>query len=235
MFLVVAAVAVPFSYDGTLRSGQTLAIRDVNGSVRVRTGDRLSIRATKRANRGDPNAVAIRVDTRSNGIIVCVRYPPQTNRACDEPGTQENHNNDTSVAFDVTVPRGIVLDASSVNGDVDVVNDGPTEVTTVNGNVRADGRDVQKATTVNGTVTVDVHDRSRGSLVASTVNGSIDVTLPPDTGLSLDAGTVTGDINASGMKVERPRYGPGARASGTLGDGALHLSLHTTNGSITLH
>src|ERR1700761_4308922 len=114
MLLVLAAVAVPFSYDGALRPGQTLAIHDVNGSVRVRTGDRLSIRATKRADHGDPNAVAIRVDTRSDGIVVCVRYPPQTNRSCDDPGTQSSHDNDTSVAFDVTVPHGVVVDASSV-------------------------------------------------------------------------------------------------------------------------
>jgi hypothetical protein len=235
MFLVLAAVTALFSYDGTLRPGQTLTIRDVNGSVRVRTGDRLSIRATKRAERSDPNAVAIRVDQRSNGIIVCVRYPPQANRGCDEPGTQMNDNNDTSVAFVVTVPHGIVLDASSVNGEVDVVNDGPTSASTVNGTVRVEGRDVQRATTVNGSVTVDVLDRSRGSLVASTVNGSIDVTLPHGTGLSVDANTVTGDINAPGMDVRRPKYGPGASLNGTLGDGARHLSLHTTNGSITLH
>ena len=47
MFLVLAFATVPFSYDGALRPGQKLTVRDINGTVRVRTGDRLAIRATK--------------------------------------------------------------------------------------------------------------------------------------------------------------------------------------------
>ncbi len=133
MFLVLAAT-VPFDYNGTLRPGQTLAIRDINGSVRVRTGDRLEVHAVKRAERSDPNAVAIHVENRPNGIVVCVRYPPDANRGCDDAnGSGGTHDNDTSVAFDVTVPHGVALDARSVNGEVDVVNDGPTDASTVNG------------------------------------------------------------------------------------------------------
>ena len=75
---------------------------------------------------------------------------------------------------------------------------------------------------------------SRGSLAAHTVNGSIDVTLPPGTGVTVDARTLTGTINANGLTVNRPRYGPGASVNGTLGDGARVLTLQTTNGSITL-
>lgn len=236
MFLVLAAVTVPFDYAGTLRPGQTLTIRDINGGVRVRTGDRLAIHAIKSAEHGDPNAVAIHVENRPSGIVVCVRYPPEANRGCDESNhSGGSHDNDTSVAFDVTVPHGITLDARSVNGEVDVVNDGPTDASTVNGRVRAEGRDVRTATTVNGSVEVTVLDRGRGRLVAKTVNGSIDVSLPPGTGLTVDGRTVTGDITAPGLNVERPRYGPGASVNGTIGDGSRRLELQTTNGSITLH
>ncbi len=91
------------------------------------------------------------------------------------------------------------------------------------------------ATTVNGSVEVNILDRARGTLVAKTVNGSIDVTLPRGTGLSVDGRTVNGGITAPGMNVERPRYGPGASVSGTIGDGGRRLDLQTTNGSITLH
>jgi hypothetical protein len=238
MFLVLALASVPFSYDGALRPGQTLSIRDVNGSVRVRTGDRLAIRATKHAERGDPNAVAVHVENRSDGIVVCVRYPPDANRGCDARSGQDHNNNDndndTAVDFDVTVPHGIVLDAHTVNGAVDVVNDGPADASTVNGSVSVEARDVRTAHTVNGSVNVHVLDRSRGAISAHTVNGSIDVALPEGTGVELDARTLTGDISAAGASVERPRYGPGARAKATLGDGARRLSLHTVNGSITL-
>jgi hypothetical protein len=236
MILVLAAVSVPFDYSGALRPGQTLAIRDVNGGVRVRTGDRLTIHAIKSAERSDPNAVAIHVENRPTGIVVCVRYPPDANRGCDDSSqSQGNHDNDTSVAFDVTVPHGVGVDARSVNGSVDVVNDGPTDASTVNGSVRVEGRDVRTATTVNGSVAVTILGRSRGALNVKTINGSIDVSLPPGTGLSVDGRTTTGGITAPGLKVVHPQYGPGASVSGTIGDGARHLSLQTTNGSITLH
>lgn len=235
MLLVLAvAAAVPFSYDGPLRAGQTLTIRDVNGPVRVRTGDRFSVRATKTAHRGDPNAVAIKVEPGPNGTVVCVRYAPDLNRGCGDR-SNDTHDNDTSVAFDVTVPRGVTLDASSVNGDVDVVNDGPSDATSVNGNVRVSGRDVRRAITVNGSVTVDILDRTRGELTAKTVNGAIDVTLPHGSGLTVDASTVNGDIHAPGMTATHPQYGPGASLHGTLGDGGRRLNLDSVNGSITLH
>jgi hypothetical protein len=237
MFLVLAlAASVPFSYDGTLRPGQTLAIRDINGEVRVRTGDRLAIRATKHAERGDPNEVAIHVDNRPDGLVVCVRYPPESNRACDDNrgSSHSDRDNDTTVDFDVTVPHGITVDAKSVNGSVDVTNDGPVVAQSVNGNVRAEGRDVRSAASVNGSVSVRILDRGTGEVNAKSVNGSIDVTLPPGTGVQLDASTLTGGINADGVTVNRPRYGPGAKANATLGDGARRVTLKTINGSITL-
>ncbi len=156
MFLVLAAIDTPFHYAGPLHAGQTLTIRDVNGIVRVRTGDRFSISATKRAERSDPNAVAVRVDQRADGIIVCVRYPADANRRCDETSSAGGGDNDTTVAFDVVVPRGIVVDAATVNGSVDVVNDGPTDAAAVNGSVRVRARDVRRAATVNGAIDLTV-------------------------------------------------------------------------------
>jgi len=74
----------------------------------------------------------------------------------------------------------------------------------------------------------------RGPLDVKTVNGSITITLPPGNGFTLDAKTLTGGISADGITVERPRYGPGAHASGTSGDGARRVTLETVNGSITV-
>jgi hypothetical protein len=238
MFLVLAfAASVPFSYDGQLRPGQKLTIRDVNGTVRVRTGDRLAIRANKHAERSDPNEVAIRVENRSDGIVVCVRYPPQANRGCDDNRSSSSHGsrNDTAVDFDVTVPHGIALDASSVNGAVDAINDGPTEAASVNGSVRVEARDIRRAVSVNGAVEVHVLDRTRGTLSANTVNGSIDVWVPAGSGFSLDAQTLNGGISADGVAVDHPRYGPGASTHGSVGDGAFHVDAKTVNGSITVH
>lgn len=235
MILVLAlAASVPFAYDGRLNPGQTLSIRNLNGGIRVRTGDRLAIHATKHAERSDPNSVQIHVETRSDGLIVCTRYPPDASRGCDENVEGNNEHNDTQVDFDVTIPRGVALDAAAKNGSVDAVTDGPIDAKTMNGSVRVEGRDVRDVTSVNGSVVVRVLDRGRGSLDAKTVNGSIEITLPPGTGVDVTASTQTGSIDAPGLVVDKPRYGPGAHASGTLGDGARRLTLKTLNGSITL-
>jgi hypothetical protein len=237
MFLVLAFAAVaPFVYDGTLHPGQTLTIRDLNGAIRVRAGDRLSIHATKTAHRSNPNDVAIKVETTGSGTSVCVRYPRDADRSCAERGSwgDEDNRNDTVVDFDVTVPHGAGVDAQTVNGTVDVVSDGPADVAAVNGRVRVEGRDVRSARTVNGSVIVRILDRGAGTLTAKTVNGSIDVSLPSGSGVDLEARTVMGAIHAEGVDVIRRRWTYGARANATLGDGSRHLSLATVNGSITL-
>src|ERR1700676_4336684 len=137
MFIVLALAAVPFAYDGALRPGQTLTIRDINGEVRVRTGDRLAIRATKPAERSDPNEVAIKVETRSDGIVVCVRYPPDANRGCEERRVSHDRSkSDTAVDFQLTGPHGAAVNAQTVNGSVDVATDGTAEAGAVNGSVR---------------------------------------------------------------------------------------------------
>jgi hypothetical protein len=239
MFLVLAvAASVPFAYEGRLNPGQTLSVRDISGSVRVRTGDRLSIRATKHARRSDPNSVQIHVETRSDGVVVCTRYPPDASRGCDGPDVPRGEimeDNDTAVDFDVTVPRGAALDAKVIDGSIDAIGDGPIDARAINGSVRVEGRDVRAAAAVNGSVTVKILDAGRGTLDAKTVNGSIDVSLPRGTGFGLHASTLTGSIDAPGIAVERPRYGPGARADGTSGDGARRINAKTVSGSITIH
>lgn len=233
MFLVLALASVPFNYEGTLRPGQTFAVHDVSGRVRVRGGDRLAVRATKHARTGDPNQVTIRVDQRPDGLIVCVRYLGSGDRNCEEH-VSGHVDNDTQVDFDIVLPPGVALEARTINGSIDAQTDGTIDASSVNGGVRAEGRDVRSAVSVNGAVHVRVLDRSGGSLEAKSVNGSIDVSLPPGSGVTLEAKTLTGSITAAGLTVERARWGPGASANGTLGDGARHVTLETVNGSITL-
>jgi DUF4097 and DUF4098 domain-containing protein YvlB len=234
MLLVLALAGTPFVYDGKLAAGRTLAIRDINGSVRVRTGSRLMVRATKTAERGDPNAVAIHVEDTATGLVVCVRYPPNAADGCSVRPPHGSTDNDTQVDFDVTLPRGVALDAGTVNGSIDAQTDGTIDASTVNGRIRAEGRDAHTVSTVNGSIELRLLDRPSGSLKADTVNGSITISLPPGSGVDVQAHTLTGGIDAAGLTVDRPQYGPGATARGTLGDGAAHLSLSTINGSIAL-
>lgn len=236
MLLLLAVSAPPFAYGGSLRAGQTIRVRDVNGDVRVRTGDRLAVHATRHAVHGDPTKVTVRVDQRADGIVVCVRYPEDEGRACDERG--ESHlnagNNDTQVDFDITVPRDTIVDAATVNGAIDVQHDGAVSASDVNGSIAVDARTITEAKTINGALHLRVRAPGRGSLSAQDVNGTIDLQLPAGQGYTLDAGTLTGSIAASGIEVTRPRFGPGASAQGTVGDGALRARLRTVNGSVTV-
>lgn len=236
MILVLAAVVgTPFSYEGTLAPGRTLHVADVNGSIHVHGGDRLTIHAAKQADRGNPNAVTVRVDPVSDGLSVCVRYSGETDRRCDDRGSRYTTNNDdTRVDFDITVPRGVALEARTVNGSIEARTDGTISAATVNGTVAAEGADVTSVKSVNGSVRVRVLTGSRSPLVAKTVNGSIDVALPAGSGAEIAARTLTGDINAPGLTVQRPQFGPGARVDGRIGDGSRHITAETVNGAIVV-
>ncbi|HZO92827.1 MAG TPA: DUF4097 family beta strand repeat-containing protein [Candidatus Baltobacteraceae bacterium] len=232
MFLVLALAAVPFTYDGTMHRGGRLEITDVNGSIRVHTGDRFHIRAEKHGTHSDPSQVAIRVETHGDTTVVCVRYPPDQNAPCD--AHESTHDNDVEVDFDVEVPHGIALTARSVNGNVEAQNDGPIDdIASVNGNVRAEGTEVERIETVNGNIDAHVVGSRGGSLEAKTVNGELTVTLPGGSGARVTAKTLNGDIRV-GLPVSRPQFGPGASVNGTVGNGAYDLRLNSLNGSITL-
>ncbi len=234
MFLVLALAGVPFVYDGKLAVGRTLAIRDINGSVHVRTGQRLMIRATKTAQRGDPNTVAVHVEDTPTGLVACVRYPPNAGDGCSARVRNSSTDNDTKVDFDVTLPHGVALDAGTVDGSIDARTDGTIDASTVNGRLRIEGREAHTLTTLNGSIELRLLDRPSGSLNAKTVNGPITISLPPGSGIDVQAHTITGRIDAAGLTVDHPQYGPGADARGTLGDGAAHLTLSTVNGAIAL-
>jgi DUF4097 and DUF4098 domain-containing protein YvlB len=192
------------------------------------------VRATKTAERGDPNAVAIHVEETASGLVVCVRYPPNAGNGCSDQSHHGSTDNDTKVDFTVTLPRGAALDAGTVNGSIDARTDGTIDASTVNGRIHAEGRDAHTVTTVNGSIELRLLDRPSGSLKANTVNGSITISLPPGCGVDVEAHTLTGGIDAAGLTVDHPPYGPGVTAHGTLGDGTAHLSLSTINGSIAL-
>ncbi|HTJ28379.1 MAG TPA: hypothetical protein VMA36_19635 [Candidatus Limnocylindria bacterium] len=236
MFIVLALATIPFHYDGALRPGQTLTVRDINGTVRVHEGGSLRIDATKHAEHGDPAAVAIHVEPRPDGLIVCVRYPPDAQRGCADGGggTHVSTDNDTAVDFDVTLPRDVRLDAQTVNGSIDAQTAGEVSAATVNGRVSVDAPAIRAAKSVNGSLDLRLRARGDVPLTAKTVNGSIRVDLPPGSGARVAAKTLLGGIDVPGLAVDKPRFGPGASANGTLGGGGRDVDLQTVNGTITL-
>ncbi|MGH7653569.1 MAG: hypothetical protein ACREN6_02795, partial [Gemmatimonadaceae bacterium] len=69
----------PFTWSGTIQSGHSVYVRNLNGSVRVEagTGDKVEVRAEKQWRRGNPDDVKITVKQVGSGngdVLVCALW-----------------------------------------------------------------------------------------------------------------------------------------------------------------
>lgn len=235
--------AADFHWEKVLAPGATVEIKNINGAVDARpaSGDAVEVTATKQSRRSDPDSVAIVVEEHDGGVTVCAVYPSSRSRrgdcrSGDGGGGFETRDNDVEVHFVVRVPRGVALQARSVNGDVDIRDlDGDVEATTVNGSIGLETAGRATAETVNGSI-VAAAGRSdwTGDAEFKTVNGSITVTLPSSTSADVEARSMNGEIETDfPLQVSGPRHRRN-RMSGTIGGGGRRLELQTVNGSIEL-
>ena len=235
----------PFHWSGDVQNAHWVYVRNLNGAVRVQagSGNKVEVSARKQWRRGNPEDVKItvtQVGVNKGDVLVCALW--RSTDSCDEDGYHShrdgwgNHNNnDTSVEFTITLPAGVKVDASSVNGEVEV--DGvASEViaNTVNGGVsaRSTGGPV-RAKTVNGQVNVRAGVVDGSNLDYSTVNGSITIELPAATNASLDMRTTNGSVS-SDFPVTVEGSFSAHRMHGTIGKGGPTIKLSTVNGSIHL-
>lgn len=242
-FLLAGAAGLAgqdFDWSGTVGRGDAVTIRGVNGEIQARraSGDRVRVTASKRARRDDPSSVDIQVVEDGRGVLICAVYPSRDN---DRPNRcargdayhMNNKRNDVQVDFMVEVPDGVELDASTVNGDVDIRGlSGRVDATTVNGSIDIETGGAARATTVNGGITARL-GQIDGALDFTTVNGSVELTLPGSTSADVELSTVNGSIETDFPITVRGRWGPRS-ARGEIGDGGPTLEVTTVNGSIRL-
>jgi hypothetical protein len=234
-----------FKWSGDIQSGHRLYAHNLNGSIKVEagTGSKLDVTARKHWRRGNPEDVKIvvtQVGTNKGDVVVCALWKGQN--SCDEDGyhgRKDNDNgwwgdkNDVSIEITIKVPAGVNIEASSVNGSVDV--DGATAeviAKSVNGQVSAYSTGSVKASTVNGGLRVRT-----GAITSrtefSSVNGSITLDIPADSNLDLEMKTVNGSLDSDFPLQVQGRINPKSiRAS--IGKGGPTLKLSTVNGSIRL-
>lgn len=229
-----------FHWHGVIAKGRTLEIRGINGDViaTAAKGNEAEVSATKRARRGDPASVEIRVVQDEGGVLICAVYPgSRGENGCDRNrhGSHDD-NNDVEVNFTVAVPPGVKFVGGTVNGAVRATGlDADARAATVNGDVEVATRGTAEATTVNGSVHVAMGRADwSGSLDLSTVNGDITVDLPAGPSMEVRASTTNGDLESDFPLTIQGRFGP-RRLTGTIGQGGRTLSLDTVNGSIHLH
>ncbi|HVF40496.1 MAG TPA: DUF4097 family beta strand repeat-containing protein [Gemmatimonadaceae bacterium] len=252
--------AETWTWDGRVEAGRWFKLSNVNGAVIVEpsSDNMVHVRAEKTVRRGSVTDVAFQVVQSGGDVRICALW---RRSVCDEDGMRsrrgddnENDRSDVKVRFTVRVPRGVRLDAGTVNGSVSVRElTSDVNASTVNGAVEVKNVGGQvKASTVNGAV--DVTTRT-GPVTANTVNGDIDVRMESlqsssemqfetvngsvrvETPSSLDANvslqTMHGSLVTDYPLTIQGRFGPRS-ASGTVGRGGRRIKLTTLNGNVEL-
>lgn len=240
-----------FRWDGQVSEGRWVYVRNLNGEVRVErgSGSRVEVTAEKRWRRGNPDDVTIEVTRIGSGdrdILVCAIWRDVT-RECDENGYRTydrnrrddndrwGRNNDVAVDIVIRLPGGVRLDASSVNGALDISGaTAEVEAHTVNGGIRASSSGGPiRAGTVNGDIDVQMARLGSENLQFNTVNGSIEVTVPGELNADVTMSTVNGRVGSDFPMTLNGRINP-RRINATIGRGGQRLQFTTVNGSIDL-
>ena len=140
------------------------------------------------------------------------------------------------VAYQVTLPAALALEAETVNGRVSAANRaGDLVLSTVNGTVRVDGHDGPlKVNTVNGSVEVSFAGPMRQASL-ETVNGSVTVTCARESSIRCTLQTTNGRIQSQFPEVTvEGKWGP-KEARGAINGGRESLAVETVNGDVRLY
>jgi len=246
--LALADYREDFARTLPLKAGDVFALENVNGRVTVVTWkeSKVEIKAVKvaRDDEKDLKDVEIRVDESSGTVAVKAIWP------------KFRRNFQVRVDFDVKVPEGVNLKkVETVNGNVEATGVfASAELETTNGSVTADGvKGTLDVSTTNGEIKVARHE---GKLTAGTTNGGIrleklvfkdgiraettngSITLaidaPDQVNASLRAETTNGHISVDFPVTLKNLRQSRRLIEAQVGQGGPEISLHTTNGSITI-
>jgi len=231
-----------FRWAGVVNRGSTVWIRNLNGGITVERagGDSVVVVAQKSGRHTDPDAVEILAVPDGGSVTICALWPSSGSSACGPQGEYRlsgtKKSGDVAVRFMVSLPDGVALDASTVNGQVAAAGvAAPLAFKTVNGSVVVeDVTGAVKATTVNGSITAALAGAATvEGLELETVNGSIRALVPTGINAELEASTVNGRVHTDLPIQMVGRINPRA-VRGTIGSGGKVLHLKAVNGSVTL-
>lgn len=249
--LALAAAPLPaqqtgdhFSWNGSVPAGRWIRVRNLNGAITVgvASGDQVQVTATKHYRRGNPDEVHFDVQHVGAGqqdVLICALWGDRA--TCDEEGyhsreSRGSRNNDTSVEFQVLVPKGVRVAVGTVNGDVRV--DGATsdvDASSVNGSVEAasSGGPVN-GSSVNGDVRAHMgRFPLRDDLSLTTVNGSVSAEFTGDLDADIELSTVNGRFYTDYPVTVNGRLEP-RNVRARIGKGGPRVRLTTVNGSVEL-
>jgi DUF4097 and DUF4098 domain-containing protein YvlB len=211
-------------------------LQNVNGAVSLETGGEhlkvVAVKSVRRASDSDLlKETEIRV-TKAGATIEIETVLPRRGRVFQwflfgRPSAAE-------VAYQVTLPPAIAVEAETVNGRVSASGrTGDLVLSTVNGAVRVEGQDGPlKVNTVNGSVEASFAGAMRQASL-ETVNGSVTITCAKDSSIRCALQTTNGRIRSEFPVTIEGKWGP-KEARGSINGGKESLSVETVNGDVRL-
>ena len=179
------------NYSVDVATGARLFLRNMNGNVRIESGDidKLQINAVKSWKTGNADAVKVEISRYGQDdrdILVCGMWDKATlSCAPDSYIVNNDGRNDTRLDFVVTVPRRMNVTAETVNGTV--------RISGVDGAVHG--------SVVNGALIVAVADDTNANVSVSSLNGRFESDFPfAFSGRTL-RGSRTGKLGTGGQTI----------------------------------
>lgn len=238
-----------FSWSDELAPGTTLHLRTMTGDVTVRgtAEPHAHVQGMKRWRRGRARDVNFVMARSGDDVYLCAIWTRRGGRCGHQRWGPRPHRllamfslfrrrSDMSASFEVMLPPGVRVDASTVNGKVVVTEaSGDVKAETVNGDIRASTMGGALAlTTVNGSIRARAVSLVKDAAVKlETVNGSIRAELPEPLDADLQLSTVNGQITTD-YPVELTGKASARDIRGTVGGGGRRVELKTVNGSVEL-
>lgn len=232
-----------FRWEGTLPAGQTLTIRNVQGSIRAEAaaGQRIEVVARKQGRRDDPADVEIDVLPHESGVTICAVYPTPGRasrpNSCGVGGeySMSTDNHDVQVEFTVRLPAGVRLTATTFSGSIDILGVRSfVDAHSMSGDVRIVTSEAARARTMSGRVHATIGSLAgQDSLQFTTMSGSVELTLPANAGARLEMRTMSGGIETDFPVTVQGRFSP-PRVEGTIGAGGPVIVLRTMSGNVRL-
>ncbi len=228
-----------YRWAGVVKESQWVWIRNTNGPIEVEQSESesLMVFADKSARHSDPDNVEIRVVEHDGTVTLCAMWRAAV-MECGPAGAykmKDQKKSDVAVRFRVQLPRGVKIDASTVNGGLEVDGaESSVALSTVNGGITATSLGPVQASTVNGSIHANMsHIHGDDPVELKTVNGSIEAELPAKLNAELDASTVSGKISTELPLQLTGRVSP-RNVKARIGTGGRRLSISTVNGSIEI-
>lgn len=223
-------------YD--LAGVRKVRVQNVNGVIQIESaGDQLQVVAVKKVKSASDSDLLketeIRV-TKSGSTIEVETILPKRGRFFQ--WSFFGRTGSADVAYQITLPAPLALEAETVNGRLTAANrSGDLVLSTVNGGVRVDGHDGPlKVNTVNGSVEVSFAGPMRQASL-ETVNGSVTVTCARESSIRCTLQTTNGRIQSQFPEVTvEGKWGP-KEARGAINGGRESLAVETVNGDVRLY